>query len=91
VLGRLLFRAHDRLDPSFADVPPDDDLPLRESLQVRPGLQVQGRLNGGSPAAYCASAPGGSPDSGQYASANSERRHPCITIPVFSPLPVVSV
>ena len=29
VLGRLLFRAHDRLASSFADAPPDDDLPLR--------------------------------------------------------------
>ena len=32
VLGRLLFRAHDRLDPSFADAPPDADLPLREHV-----------------------------------------------------------
>jgi hypothetical protein len=32
VLGRLLFRARDRLDPSFADAPPDDDLPLREHV-----------------------------------------------------------
>jgi hypothetical protein len=29
VLGRLLFRAHDRLAPSFAEAPPDADLPLR--------------------------------------------------------------
>ena len=32
VLGRLLFRAHDRLDPSFADARPDPDLPLREHV-----------------------------------------------------------
>jgi hypothetical protein len=32
VLGRLLFRAHDRLDPSFAEAPPDEDLPLREHV-----------------------------------------------------------
>jgi len=32
VLGRLLFRARDRLDPSFAEAPPDDDLPLREHV-----------------------------------------------------------
>ena len=32
VLGRLLFRAHDRLDPSFAEAPPDADLPLREHV-----------------------------------------------------------
>ena len=29
VLGRLLFRARDRLAPSFAEAPPDADLPLR--------------------------------------------------------------
>ena len=32
VLGRLLFRAHDRLDPSFGEPPPDDELPLREHV-----------------------------------------------------------
>ena len=31
VLGRLLFRARDRLDPSFGHVPADDDLSLPES------------------------------------------------------------
>lgn len=31
VLGRLLFRVRDRLDPSFGDVPADDDLSLPES------------------------------------------------------------
>ena len=31
VLGRLLFRARDRLDPSFGEVPADDDLSLPES------------------------------------------------------------
>ena len=30
VLGRLLFRARDRLGPSFAHAPPDADLPLRQ-------------------------------------------------------------
>jgi hypothetical protein len=29
VVGRLLFRARDRLDPSFADAPTDVDMPLR--------------------------------------------------------------
>jgi hypothetical protein len=28
VLGRLLFEVRDRLDPAFADAPPDDDLTL---------------------------------------------------------------
>lgn len=32
VLGRLLFELHDRLDPAFGDAPPDDDLPLPESV-----------------------------------------------------------
>ena len=32
VLGRLLFRAHDRLDPSFAEAPPDEDIALREHV-----------------------------------------------------------
>ena len=31
VLGRLLFRAKDRLDPNFGEVPADDDLSLPES------------------------------------------------------------
>jgi hypothetical protein len=31
VLGRLLFRVRDRLDPTFGDVPADDDLSLPES------------------------------------------------------------
>ncbi len=31
VLGRLLFRVRDRLDPAFGEVPPDDDLSLPES------------------------------------------------------------
>jgi hypothetical protein len=31
VLGRLLFRVRDRLDPAFGDVPADDDLSLPES------------------------------------------------------------
>ena len=31
VLGRLLFRVRDRLDPSFGQVPADDDLSLPES------------------------------------------------------------
>ena len=31
VLGRLLFRVRDRLDPSFGQVPADDDLTLPES------------------------------------------------------------
>jgi hypothetical protein len=31
VLGRLLFRVADRLDPTFGDVPPDDKLSLPES------------------------------------------------------------
>jgi hypothetical protein len=31
VLGRLLYRVRDRLDPSFGDVPADDDLSLPES------------------------------------------------------------
>ena len=31
VLGRLLFRVGDRLDPSFGEVPADDDLSLPES------------------------------------------------------------
>jgi len=31
VLGRLLFRVKDRLDPSFGEVPADDDLSLPES------------------------------------------------------------
>jgi hypothetical protein len=31
VLGRLLFRVRDRLDPSFGEVPADDDLSLPES------------------------------------------------------------
>jgi hypothetical protein len=31
VLGRLLFRARDRLDPAFGDPPPDDDLSLELS------------------------------------------------------------
>jgi hypothetical protein len=31
VVGRLLFRARDRLDPSFGEVPGDDDLSLPES------------------------------------------------------------
>ena len=30
VIGRLLFRAKDRLDPSFADAPPDIDLTLQQ-------------------------------------------------------------
>jgi hypothetical protein len=30
VLGRLLFRAKDRLDPAFADAPPDNDLTLQQ-------------------------------------------------------------
>lgn len=30
VLGRMLFRAKDRLDGSFADAPPDDDLTLQQ-------------------------------------------------------------
>ncbi len=31
VVGRLLFRAYDRLDPAFGDPPPTDELPLTES------------------------------------------------------------
>jgi hypothetical protein len=31
VLGRLLFEVRDRLDPSFGDPPPDDELTLAES------------------------------------------------------------
>jgi len=31
VLGRLLFRLHDRLDPAFGDPPPDTELPLPAS------------------------------------------------------------
>ena len=31
VIGRLLFRVRDRLDPSFGEVPADDDLSLPES------------------------------------------------------------
>lgn len=31
VLGRLLFRAHDRLDPAFGDPPADGELPLELS------------------------------------------------------------
>jgi hypothetical protein len=31
VVGRLLFRARDRLDPAFGEVPADDDLSLPES------------------------------------------------------------
>jgi hypothetical protein len=31
VLGRLLFRAKDRLDPGFADAPDDSDLTLQQS------------------------------------------------------------
>jgi hypothetical protein len=31
VVGRLLFRAKDRLDPSFADAPPDADLSLQQT------------------------------------------------------------
>jgi hypothetical protein len=31
VVGRLLFRVRDRLDPSFGEVPADDDLSLPES------------------------------------------------------------
>ncbi|MBA3304221.1 MAG: hypothetical protein M3R01_09830 [Actinomycetota bacterium] len=31
VLGLLLFRARDRLDPDFGEVPPDDDLNLAQS------------------------------------------------------------
>jgi hypothetical protein len=31
VLGRLLFRVRDRLDPAFGEVPEDDDLSLPES------------------------------------------------------------
>lgn len=30
VVGRLLFRAADRLDPGFADAPPDDELTLQQ-------------------------------------------------------------
>lgn len=30
VVGRLLFRAKDRLEPSFADAPPDDELTLAQ-------------------------------------------------------------
>jgi hypothetical protein len=32
VLGRLLFQVHDRLDPAFGDVPPDDEVPLPHSV-----------------------------------------------------------
>jgi hypothetical protein len=32
VLGRLLYRARDRLTPSFAEAPPDADLPLRQHV-----------------------------------------------------------
>ncbi|MEO7429120.1 MAG: hypothetical protein ABIY48_07020 [Acidimicrobiales bacterium] len=32
VLGRLLFELRDRLDPSFGDPPPDDDLTLAQSV-----------------------------------------------------------
>jgi hypothetical protein len=31
VLGRMFFRVQDRLDPSFGEVPPDEDLSLSES------------------------------------------------------------
>src|SRR5205823_2909462 len=30
VIGRLLFRAKDRLDPAFAGAPPDEDLTLQQ-------------------------------------------------------------
>lgn len=32
VLGRLLFRVRDRLDPSFGEPPPDPEIPLRLSV-----------------------------------------------------------
>jgi hypothetical protein len=32
VLGRLLFRVRDRLDPAFGDPPPDSDLSLAQSV-----------------------------------------------------------
>jgi hypothetical protein len=50
VLGRLLFRARDRLDPAFGDVPPDADLSLRQYVAwdvyavgrcARAGLRAQ--------------------------------------------------
>ena len=31
VIGRLLFRAHDRLDPAFGDPPPDEELSLQQT------------------------------------------------------------
>lgn len=31
VLGRMFFRLHDRLDPAFGDVPPDEELSLAQS------------------------------------------------------------
>lgn len=31
VMGRLLFRAHDRLDPAFGDPPADDELSLQQN------------------------------------------------------------
>jgi hypothetical protein len=50
VLGRLLFRARDRLDPAFGDPPPDADLTLRQYVAwdvyavgrcARAGLRAQ--------------------------------------------------
>jgi hypothetical protein len=42
VIGRLLWRVRDRLDPDFGDVPPDDDLPL--PLSVAWDVHCVGRL-----------------------------------------------
>jgi hypothetical protein len=43
VLGRLLFRVRDRLDPTFGDPPIDDDLPL--PLTVAWDVYAVGRLS----------------------------------------------
>jgi hypothetical protein len=43
VLGRLLFRLHDRLDPGFGDAPPDDKLTL--PLSTAWDVYAMGRLH----------------------------------------------
>ena len=45
----------------------DDRLPVRESLQMRPVVQVQGRIDGRDHAACCVPNLASAQDSGQYA------------------------
>ena len=43
VLGQALMRARDRLDPSFGDPPPDDEVPVR--LEAAWSTYIEGRLD----------------------------------------------